>query len=109
MFPFSFVVIAGSTGEICAQVAGKPARQAKQLVAVSWNNFFQRSLPKIGNHNNKNRKLILATVKKLTACVGGAQVNSVRTPGTKHSWPLLHSKDFSNPFFWSAFTLTGQW
>ena len=22
---------------------------------------------------------------------------------------LLHSKDFSNPFFWSAFTLTGQW
>jgi len=22
---------------------------------------------------------------------------------------LLRSKDFSNPFFWSAFTLTGQW
>jgi CHAT domain-containing protein/tetratricopeptide (TPR) repeat protein len=22
---------------------------------------------------------------------------------------LLHSKDFSDPFFWSAFTLTGQW
>jgi CHAT domain-containing protein len=22
---------------------------------------------------------------------------------------LLHSKDFSNPLFWSAFTLTGQW
>jgi CHAT domain-containing protein len=22
---------------------------------------------------------------------------------------LLHSKDFSNPYFWSAFTLTGQW
>jgi CHAT domain-containing protein len=22
---------------------------------------------------------------------------------------LLHSKDFSNPFFWSALTLTGQW
>jgi CHAT domain-containing protein len=22
---------------------------------------------------------------------------------------LLHSKDFSNPFFWSAFTLTGEW
>jgi CHAT domain-containing protein/tetratricopeptide (TPR) repeat protein len=22
---------------------------------------------------------------------------------------LLHSKGFSNPFFWSAFTLTGQW
>jgi CHAT domain-containing protein len=22
---------------------------------------------------------------------------------------LLHSKDFSNPFFWAAFTLTGQW
>jgi CHAT domain-containing protein len=22
---------------------------------------------------------------------------------------LLHSKDLSNPYFWSAFTLTGQW
>ena len=22
---------------------------------------------------------------------------------------LLHSKDFSDPFFWSAFTLTGEW
>ncbi len=22
---------------------------------------------------------------------------------------LLRSKDFSNPFFWAAFTLTGQW
>ena len=22
---------------------------------------------------------------------------------------LLRSKDFSNPFFWSAFTLTGEW
>jgi CHAT domain-containing protein len=22
---------------------------------------------------------------------------------------LLHSKEFSNPFFWAAFTLTGQW
>jgi CHAT domain-containing protein len=22
---------------------------------------------------------------------------------------LLRSKDFSNPYFWSAFTLTGQW
>jgi len=31
-----------------------------------------------------------------------------------HAWreaqlTLLRSKDFSNPFFWSAFTLTGQW
>ncbi|MGO8679936.1 MAG: CHAT domain-containing protein [Limisphaerales bacterium] len=24
-------------------------------------------------------------------------------------WELLRSKDFSNPYFWSAFTLTGQW
>ena len=22
---------------------------------------------------------------------------------------LLHSKEFSNPYFWAAFTLTGQW
>ncbi|HWY78261.1 MAG TPA: CHAT domain-containing protein [Verrucomicrobiae bacterium] len=22
---------------------------------------------------------------------------------------LLHSKDFSNPYYWAAFTLTGQW
>jgi len=22
---------------------------------------------------------------------------------------LLHSKDFSNPYFWAGFTLTGQW
>ena len=22
---------------------------------------------------------------------------------------LLHSKDFSSPYFWAAFTLTGQW
>ena len=22
---------------------------------------------------------------------------------------LLHSKDFSNPYFWASFTLTGQW
>ena len=22
---------------------------------------------------------------------------------------LLHSKDFSNPYFWAAFTITGQW
>ena len=21
----------------------------------------------------------------------------------------LHSKNFSNPYFWAAFTLTGQW
>jgi hypothetical protein len=40
VFPFSFVVIAGSSGEICAQVAGKPARQAKRLVAVSWIGFL---------------------------------------------------------------------
>ena len=31
-----------------------------------------------------------------------------------HAWreaqlTLLRSKDFSNPFFWSAFTLTGEW
>ena len=31
-----------------------------------------------------------------------------------HAWreaqlTLLRSKDFSNPFFWSAFPLTGQW
>jgi CHAT domain-containing protein/Tfp pilus assembly protein PilF len=31
-----------------------------------------------------------------------------------HAWceaqlTLLHSKDFSDPFFWSAFTLTGEW
>jgi CHAT domain-containing protein len=22
---------------------------------------------------------------------------------------LLHSKEFTNPYFWAAFTLTGQW
>jgi CHAT domain-containing protein len=22
---------------------------------------------------------------------------------------LLHSKEFSSPYFWAAFTLTGQW
>jgi CHAT domain-containing protein len=22
---------------------------------------------------------------------------------------LLHSKEFQNPYFWAAFTLTGQW
>jgi CHAT domain-containing protein len=22
---------------------------------------------------------------------------------------LLHSKDYSNPYYWAAFTLTGQW
>jgi hypothetical protein len=34
LFPV-FLLLAGSTGEICAQVAGKPARQAKRLVMVS--------------------------------------------------------------------------
>jgi CHAT domain-containing protein len=22
---------------------------------------------------------------------------------------LLHSKDYASPYFWAAFTLTGQW
>jgi len=24
-------------------------------------------------------------------------------------WSLLHSKDFSNPYFWAPFTITGKW
>ncbi len=36
---------------------------------------------------------------------GGSRANAWR----EAQLTLLRSKDFSNPFFWSAFTLTGQW
>jgi CHAT domain-containing protein len=36
---------------------------------------------------------------------GGRRVDAWR----EAQLTLLRSKDFSNPFFWSAFTLTGEW
>ena len=51
-----------------------------------------------------------ATSRLMTEFMRRWQAGEPRTQAWREAQlSLLHSKDFSNPYFWAAFTLTGQW
>jgi len=64
---------------------------------------------------------IAGVLEQIATLLGVEGRKSVQNPGVykcsardRNVWreaqlSLLRSKDFSDPYFWSAFTLTGQW
>ena len=51
-----------------------------------------------------------ATTRLMTEFIGRWRAGEPRAKAWREAQlSLLHSKDFSNPYFWAAFTLTGQW
>ena len=51
-----------------------------------------------------------ATSRLMTEFIGRWRSGEPRAKAWREAQlSLLHSKEFSNPYFWAAFTLTGQW